>query len=57
MDTVPSSIIDPFQFVNKANKNYEKGCFFEKNYETAKKRSLVKLEKLRNTDYLKLENF
>ena len=30
MDTVPSSIIDPFEFVNKADKNYEKGCFFEK---------------------------
>ena len=30
MDTMPSSIIDPFEFVNKANKNYEKGCLFEK---------------------------
>ena len=31
MDTVPRSIIDPFEFDNKANKNYNKGCFFEKN--------------------------
>ena len=57
MDTVPRNIIDPYEFVNKANKNYEKGCFFEKIQETAKKRSLVKLEKLRNANYLKLENF
>ena len=33
------------------------GDFFEKILETAKKQSLVKLEKIRNADYLKLENF
>ena len=40
------------QFVEKT-----RFFFLEKIKETAKKRSLLKLEKLRNTDYLKLETF
>ena len=57
MDTVHNSEIDHFEFVKKANKKIQKRLFFEKFQETAKKRSLVKLEKLRNADYLKSEIF
>ena len=61
MATVHNSMIDPFGFplwTVQKKKNYKIGvCFLKKKQETAKKRSLVKLEKLRNANYLKLENF
>ena len=43
--------------LSKQTKIMKIGDFFEKILETAKKQSLVKLEKIRNADYLKLENF
>ena len=57
MDNVHNSIIDHFEFVQKGKQKLRNRLFFGKNQETAKKRSLVILEKLRNADYLKLENF